>query len=61
MGINLSVGYIKKDNNLIYFFDAPGYLDFIGEQIEGMEGCDIAVLVLSAQEGITTSAEKCGR
>lgn len=58
MGINLSVGYIKKDNNLIYFFDAPGYLDFIGEQIEGMEGCDIAVLVLSAQEGITTSAEK---
>ncbi|MCM8830335.1 MAG: elongation factor G [Candidatus Omnitrophica bacterium] len=58
MSINLSVGYIKKGSDIIYLLDTPGYMDFIGEQIAGLEGCDIAVLVISATEGISTSAEK---
>ncbi|MCM8760327.1 MAG: elongation factor G [Candidatus Omnitrophica bacterium] len=58
MGINLAVGYIKKGNDIIYVLDTPGYMDFIGEQIAGLEACDIAVLVVSSAEGISTSAEK---
>ncbi|MCM8777672.1 MAG: elongation factor G [Candidatus Omnitrophica bacterium] len=58
MGINLSVGYIKKGNDIIYLLDTPGYMDFIGEQVAGLEVCDIAVLVISSGEGISTSAEK---
>ncbi|MCX8081905.1 MAG: elongation factor G [bacterium] len=58
MGINLSVGYIKKGNDILYILDTPGYMDFIGEQISGLEGCDIAVLVISASEGISTGVEK---
>ncbi|HOL21832.1 MAG TPA: elongation factor G [bacterium] len=58
MGINLSVGYIKKGSDILYILDTPGYMDFIGEQLAGLEGCDIAVLVISAAEGISTGAEK---
>lgn len=58
MGINLSVGYIKKGNDIIYIIDTPGYMDFIGERIAGMEACDIAILVISADEGINTGVEK---
>ena len=58
MGINLSVGYIKKGSDILYILDTPGYMDFTGEQIAGLESCDIAVLVLSAGEGVSTGAEK---
>lgn len=58
MGINLSTGYVKKGNDYIYILDTPGYMDFIGEQLAGMEGCDIAVVVIPADEGFSTTTEK---
>ncbi len=59
MSINLSAGYIKNGKNrVMYILNTPGYMDFIGEQIAGIEAADIAVLNISADEGISTGAEK---
>ncbi len=58
VSINLSVGYIKKQDNIIYLIDTPGYIDFVGEQISGIEASDIAILNISASEGIEVGTEK---
>ncbi|MCM8772070.1 MAG: elongation factor G [Candidatus Omnitrophica bacterium] len=58
MSINLSVGYFKKNDNFIYLLDVPGYIDFLGEQISGVEAADIAILNISASEGIEVGTEK---
>jgi len=59
MSINLSTGYIKNaKDTLLYLLDTPGYMDFIGEQIAGMEASDTALLVLSADEGMDMGTEK---
>jgi len=58
ISVNLSVGYINKQNNLIYIIDTPGYIDFVGEQISGIEASDIAILNISASEGIEVGTEK---
>jgi elongation factor G len=58
LSINLSVGYIKKQDNIIYIIDTPGYIDFVGEQISGIEASDVAILNISASEGIEVGTEK---
>jgi len=58
ISINLSVGYIKKQDNIIYIIDTPGYIDFVGEQISGIEASDVAILNISASEGIEVGTEK---
>ncbi|MCS7180193.1 MAG: elongation factor G, partial [bacterium] len=58
ISINLSVGYIKKGENIIYILDVPGYIDFIGEQISGIEASDMAILNISAVDGIEVGTEK---
>jgi len=58
ISINLAVGYIKKGENLIYLIDVPGYIDFVGEQISGVEASDIAILNISSTEGIEVGTEK---
>lgn len=58
ISINLSVGYIKKNNDIIYLIDVPGYIDFVGEQISGIEASEVAILNISAAEGIEIGTEK---
>ena len=58
MSINLSTGFIKKKEDIIYLIDTPGYMDFIGEQISGIEGSDCAILNISAEGGIEVGTEK---
>ncbi|MCM8804173.1 MAG: elongation factor G [Candidatus Omnitrophica bacterium] len=58
ISINLSVGYVKKGNNILYFIDVPGYIDFVGEQISAIEASDIAILNISITEGIEVGTEK---
>ncbi len=58
MSLNLAFGHIKKGDSIIYILDTPGYMDFVGEQICGIESCDVAVVVVAADEGITPSTEK---
>lgn len=58
ISINLSVGYIKKGDNIIYLVDVPGYIDFVGEQISGIESSDVAILNISSVEGIEVGTEK---
>jgi len=58
MSLNLGFGYVKKGENTLFILDAPGYMDFIGEQLCGVESSDIAVLTIGADEGITPSTEK---
>jgi elongation factor G len=58
ISINLSVGYIKKDTDIIYLLDVPGYIDFVGEQISSIEASDVAILNISAIDGIEVGTEK---
>ncbi|MGC8976427.1 MAG: elongation factor G [Candidatus Ratteibacteria bacterium] len=58
ISINLAVGYVKKGNNLIYIIDVPGYIDFVGEQIQSIQAADIAILNISVAEGIEVGTEK---
>ncbi|MFN4227419.1 MAG: elongation factor G [Candidatus Ratteibacteria bacterium] len=58
ISINLSSGYIKKGDNIIYLLDVPGYIDFVGEQISGIEASDVAILNISSVEGIEVGTEK---
>ncbi|MCM8785285.1 MAG: elongation factor G [Candidatus Omnitrophica bacterium] len=58
ISINLTTGYIKKGDNIIYLLDVPGYIDFVGEQISGIEVSDVAILNISSVEGIEVGTEK---
>ncbi len=59
MSINLSTGYVKNGkNDIICFLDVPGYMDFIGEQLAGVEAADNALLTVSAGDGIDMGMEK---
>ncbi|MBN1446119.1 MAG: elongation factor G [Candidatus Omnitrophica bacterium] len=59
MSISLSTGYIKGGKNKVMcIVDTPGYMDFIGEQIAGVEAADNAALNISADEGVSSGDEK---
>ena len=58
MSVNLSVASFLWKNKKIYFIDTPGYMDFIGEQLSGLEAIDFSILNISAEEGIEVGTEK---
>ena len=58
MSLNLGFCYFKKGDSVVYMLDAPGYMDFVGEQVCGVESSDVALLLVGADEGITPSTEK---
>lgn len=59
MSVNVSAGYVKNaKNDILYFLDVPGYMDFIGEQLAGIEASDTALLTVSADEGMDMGTEK---
>ncbi len=58
ISISLATAYFKKNDNIFYIVDTPGYMDFIGEQISGIEGVDIAVINIGGDIGIDVGTEK---
>src|SRR4029079_9663750 len=41
----------------VNLLDAPGYADFVGEELAALSGADLAVLVVSAVDGIEVGTE----
>jgi len=56
--INLSIAYYEKDGVKVNILDGPGYLDYVGEVIAGINVADAAVLLLDATHGIEVGAGK---
>lgn len=55
---NLSLATFDYKNITINLIDTPGYSDFIGEAISGLEAVDCAVMVIDASGGIEVGTER---
>ncbi len=56
--LNLGLATFNHKEFLINLIDTPGYSDFIGEAISGVEAVDCAVMVLDATGGIEVGTER---
>lgn len=56
--LNLGLASFKHNNVLINLIDTPGYADFIGEAISGVEAVDCAIVVVDAVGGIEVGTER---
>ena len=58
ISISLSVAPVELKDKKINFIDIPGYSDFQGEFIQGMNAADIGLIVVSGVSGIKAGTEK---
>ena len=49
---------IEWEKAKINILDTPGYFDFVGEQIQGMRACDVAMIVVCGAAGVEVGTEK---
>jgi len=56
--INLSIAYYEADGVKVNILDGPGYLDYMGEVVAGINVADAAVLLIDATHGIEVGAGK---
>lgn len=56
--LNLALASIKHRDVTINLVDTPGYADFIGEAISGIEAIDCAIVVIDAFGGIEVGTER---
>ncbi len=56
--LNLGLASFKHENVLVNLIDTPGYADFIGEAISGIEAIDCAVVVVDAVGGVEVGTER---
>ncbi len=56
--LNLGLATFDYKNITINLIDTPGYSDFIGEAISGIEAVDCAVMVIDAASGIEVGTER---
>ena len=56
--INLSVSSYEKDGLKVNLLDAPGYLDYIGEVVAGLNAADAFVLLIDSVDGIKVGTNK---
>jgi len=56
--INLSIAHYEADGVKVNILDGPGYLDYMGEVVAGMNVADAAVLLIDATHGIEVGAGK---
>ena len=52
-----ALGPVEFKNTKINFIDTPGYLDYEGEKVSGTAAADLAVIVVSAKDGIESGTE----
>ncbi|HEY6572802.1 MAG TPA: GTP-binding protein, partial [Candidatus Eisenbacteria bacterium] len=57
ISISLGLAPIEWKNQKINFIDTPGYADFVGDLVSGLEAADAAVLCLKAPAGIEAGTE----
>ncbi len=56
--LNLGLATFDYKEYVINLIDTPGYADFIGEAISGIQATDIAVMVIDATGGIEVGTER---
>ncbi|RKY43245.1 MAG: elongation factor G [Candidatus Makaraimicrobium thalassicum] len=56
--IDLSVAYYEKGGIKVNLLDAPGYLDYIGQVIAGVNAADAAILLIDAVSGVEVGTVK---
>ena len=56
--INLSLAPVVRDGVKINIIDTPGYADFIGDAIAGMEAAEMALFVVDAVSGPQVQTER---
>jgi elongation factor G len=56
--ISLSLATFDYKDHTINLIDTPGYSDFIGEAVSGLEAVDCAVMVIDAVGGIEVGTER---
>jgi elongation factor G len=57
ISVSLALAPVEWKDHKINFLDAPGYADFIGEALAAMRVADLAVLVVSAVDGVQVQHE----
>lgn len=58
VSISTAVSFCEWENVKLNLVDTPGYFDFIGEMIEGLNAVDLAMVVVCAVSGIQVGTEK---
>ncbi len=61
MSTNTSYATCEWKDNKFNLIDTPGDFDFLGEQMLGMRVGDVALLVVTAKDGVSVGAEKAIR
>ncbi|WP_010073779.1 elongation factor G [Clostridium cellulovorans] len=56
--INTTILPFERSSVKINLIDTPGYLDFIGEMLEGMRAADSAVICVSGRSGLKVGTER---
>ena len=57
VSVYTAIGPVEWKNVKINFIDTPGYLDYEGEKVSGAAASDLAVVVVSAKDGIESGTE----
>ena len=57
VSIYTAIAPVEWKNVKINFIDTPGYLDYVGEKVTGAAAADLAVVVVSAKDGIESGTE----
>jgi elongation factor G len=52
-----SVVNLESEDHLLCVLDAPGYPDFLGEVAAALSACELAVIVVSATDGVQVGTE----
>ncbi|MBE7030330.1 MAG: elongation factor G [Ruminococcaceae bacterium] len=58
ISINAALAPVPYKDIKINLIDAPGYFDFVGEQLEAAAAADGAVIVISGKSGVSAGTEK---
>ncbi|MBQ2658249.1 MAG: elongation factor G [Erysipelotrichaceae bacterium] len=57
LSVFTALGPVEWKNTKINFIDTPGYLDYEGEKVSGAAAADLALVVVSAKDGIESGTE----
>ena len=57
LSVFTALGPVEWKNTKINFIDTPGYLDYEGEKVSGAAAADLALIVVSAKDGIESGTE----
>lgn len=55
--VSSTVMYVEHKGTKINIIDAPGFDDFIGEVVAGLNVCDTALMVINGQNGVEVGTE----